>query len=285
VRALLRAGHQVVAVGRSHPHVPDVEFIEADLLNARQTDDAVRQAGASHLMHLAWDISHRDFWTSSLNHGWVTATGRLAHAFLAHGGTRIVGAGSCAEYAPAHLVSLKETDPIAPTTLYGQAKVEACRRVADACRARGASWAWGRIFIPYGPGDAPNRLIPSLFDVFLRRWPPFPVNVDDVRDFIHADDVASGMVALMEGSATGPANVATGIPTSIARVVSEVARACGRHADEILLEPPRGGPARGQGTGLWLVGEPATLHQLGWQPRWTLADAFRQMANEYRASC
>ena len=266
VHALREAGYDVVTVGRSPVTSTSHRHVVADLLNAHETRAVVRDADATHLVHLAWHVVHRDFWTSPLNDAWVDASTTLVRLFLAHRGRHVMAAGSCAEYAPAGSRILDEQAPVGPDTRYGRAKVEAHRRMRTVCDDAGALCTWGRIFVPYGPGDHPQRLVPSLIDVFRGRRPPFLIAPGDVRDFIHVHDIASAVVFLLQHEAAGAVNVATGIPTTIAAVADAVARACGVTPDAV-MPPAQTSPLVEHGrTAHWLVGTPSTLTQLGWTP-------------------
>lgn len=138
------------------------------------------------------------------------------------GGQKVVVAGTCAEYGWSHGVCLEDTTPLEPATLYGTAK-DAARRLAMAvCAQHGVPCAWGRIFLPFGPGEAPQRLIPSLIEVFGGKRAPFGVNADACRDFLHASDVAEAFVALLradKGAGEGAVNIASGEPVRLADLV------------------------------------------------------------------
>jgi nucleoside-diphosphate-sugar epimerase len=71
------------------------------------------------------------------------------------------------------------------------------RLLAALCAAHGASCAWGRVFFPYGRGEAPQRLVPSLTAVFQGRREPFGVNAGNYRDFVHAAYVAGAFLTLL----------------------------------------------------------------------------------------
>jgi len=285
VHALIRAGHDVVTVGRAPAATPGRRHIVADLLDPGQARAAVRQAEATHLVHLAWHVDHHDFWTSPLNDAWADASSELARLFLAAGGRQVVAAGSCAEYAPAGAAVLTEQSAVGPATAYGQAKVEAHRRISEACGSAGAVCTWARIFVPYGPGDHPQRLVPSLIDVFRGRRPAFRVSPADVRDFIHTDDVAGALVCLLQHGVGGAVNVSTGAPTTIAHLVQCVARACGADAGALLPDAGTAEPSGPADSAAWLVGQPSTLTRLGWTPVISLEHGLYSEVQADRGSC
>ena len=274
--ALARHGIETVAVGRRKPEAASA-FIEADLLAAADFAEIVRDAGATHLLHLAWYAEHGKYWTSPLNLRWADATARLAEAFCDGGGKKLVIAGTCAEYDWSHGICLEDTTPLAPATLYGAAK-DAARRLAMAvCGQHGVPCAWGRIFLPFGPGEAPQRLIPALIDVFAGKRAPFGVNAEACRDFLHASDVAEGFVALLHRG-EGAFNISSGEPVRLANLVALLA--------EMLDADPRAVldlPGGRSGEPSLLAGDTAKLKALGWDKRIALRDGLQEMIDEVRS--
>ena len=61
----------------------------------------LREVRPTLLIHAAWFVEHGRFWTAPENQDWLEASDRLARAFVEGGGRRILGVGSCAEYAEA----------------------------------------------------------------------------------------------------------------------------------------------------------------------------------------
>lgn len=269
--ALRRHGIQTVVLGRRSPGGGLAEFIQADLLDAPDFAALVRNANASHLLHLAWYAEHGEFWTSPLNLRWVDATTRLVEAFCEEGGQRVVVAGSCAEYDWSHAYCREDSTPLNPATLYGTSK-NAARQLATAlCAQYRVSCAWGRVFLPYGTGEASRRLIPSLIGAFRGKRPPFGVNASAYRDFLHASDVAEGFIALLRGGESGAYNISSGQPVQLGEVVREVARLLDADPQAVLNltaarpdEPPL------------LVGENLRLGRLGWQPALSLAQGLER---------
>lgn len=258
---LANNGIDPVVVGRTRPLGFTGEFIDADLLQTGNCADIVQRADASHLLHLAWYAEHGAYWSSPLNLRWVDASVRLAEAFCVGGGQKLVAAGTCAEYDWSHGYCREDVTPLAPATLYGTAKDATRRLLAAVCAAHRVSFAWGRVFLPYGEGEDRRRLIPSLTDVFAGKCEPFGVNASACRDFLHAEDVARGFVHLLLAEAAGDYNIAAGQPTRIADVVHRLAAAAHGDACRVLdLATARPGEPE------LLVGDNAKLRALGWQP-------------------
>jgi nucleoside-diphosphate-sugar epimerase len=261
-----------VMLGRQRaPDSAFADFIETDLLVAPDFASLARKSAATHLLHLAWYAEHGKYWASPLNLRWVEATIRLIEAFCQAGGQQVVVAGTCAEYDWSHGYCRESSTPLNPATLYGTAK-DAARRLAMAvCAQHHLPCAWGRIFLPFGTGEAGQRLIPSLIDVFRGKRPPFGVNAAAYRDFLHASDVAEGFVALLRDGANGAYNISSGQPALVASVVQELARLLDADPQAVLdLSSER------LGEPLLLVGESLKLKALGWQATLSLAQGLER---------
>ncbi len=270
--SLKRHGIEAVAIGRQRPReIEPTAFIAADLLAIRDFSDLVATAGATHLLHLAWYAEHGKYWSSPLNLRWVEATTRLVEAFCHAGGRQVVVAGTCAEYDWSYGYCREDSTPLNPSTLYGIAKDAARRLVTAVCARQEVPCAWGRVFQPYGSGEAGQRLIPSLADVFQGRRPPFGVNAMVYRDFLHASDVAEGIVALLRAGAAGQFNISSGQPVQIEWVVRELAMLLAVDPEPVLaLTTERPGEP------VLLAGENLKLKALGWQPEYSLGKGLEQ---------
>lgn len=274
--ALLRHGIDTVAVGRRRPELhPTVDFLATDLLTEPDFAPLLAEARATHLLHLSWYTEHSLYRTSPLNLRWVEATTRLVEAFCVAGGSRVVVAGTCAEYDWSHGWCREDETPLAPTTLYGIAKDATRRLTAAVAAAHGVPLAWGRVFLPHGAGEAETRLIPSLIDVFSGRRAPFEVDTTAFRDFLHADDVAEAFLALTTTEATGAFNISSGQPVMLESVVEVIARLLGGRAGDVLaLSAPRPGEPP------LLAGQNMKLRSLGWRPTLSLTKGLARSIGE-----
>lgn len=271
---LRERGCEIVLLGRSRPAgAEDLPWLAVDLLECRDLAPVLREARASHLLHLAWYAEYGKFWTSPLNLRWVDASLRLLQAFTEQGGRQVCMAGSCAEYdwsgkGPFH----EDSTPLNPASLYGAAK-DATRRLAQAwCREQGATLAWGHVFFPFGPGEASQRMLPSLIEVFRGRAAPFGVNAEARRGMLPVRDAAQAFVHLLAQGCDGRYNICSGQPVQVGEVVRTLARLCGADPSPVLaLATVRpGDPAL-------LVGDNSRLLATGWRPTLSLEQGLAAM--------
>lgn len=225
---LLARGYEVHAVSsRAAPPGPArVHWHVADLLDTNATARLLESVRPTHLLHLAWHTSPGSFWNAPENFRWLESGIALLRHFQHAGGTRVVMAGSCAEYEWNASV-YPETATLNPASPYGACK-HALHLTLDAfCRVHRMSGAWGRIFFVFGPGEAPQRLLASSVAAMLRGEPARCTDGLQVRDFMHVEDVAAAFVALLDGSVEGSVNIASGKGVTVRDVVLAAADCLG----------------------------------------------------------
>lgn len=211
VAGLAGAGAEVVPVSRrTSGH---------DLLDPASVDALVSEAGASHLVHLAWTTTHGAFWSDPTNLDWAGASLRLLRRFHQAGGRRALVVGSCAEYdwsSPGPYAEHRAGPP--PRTLYGAAKLATSLAALAYGRETGLEVAWGRLFHLYGPGESPARLIPQIVSAASAGRSLQLDNPGSTIDLLHVDDAAASLVALLGTGVTGAVNVASGLPVQVGQV-------------------------------------------------------------------
>lgn len=229
IAPLLRGGAVVHAVSRGRRELPGVRTWACDLFDRQRTRDVVAAVRPTHLLHLAWEATPGRFWTSPDNLDWVAASLHLVRAFAEAGGKRVVAAGTCAEYDwTVGDGTFREDHPTNPSTLYGAAK-DATRRVVQAyCEGTGLSWAWGRVFNPYGPGEPAGKLVGSVINALARGEPARCSAGTQVRDYLHVEDVANAFFRLLISDVLGGVNIGSGIGTSVGEVAKKLGELAGR---------------------------------------------------------
>lgn len=200
-----------------------VTWHRADLLDPGQTARLLKTVEPTHLLHLAWYVVPGRLAQATENFLWVQASLELLRRFGEGGGQRVVMAGSAYEYDWRHGYCSEAVTPTVPATYYGACKL-ALARLLEAYAARGGlSHAWARIFFLYGPREHPERLVSSVIRSLLRDEPARCSHGRQIRDYLHVEDVASALVAMLDSGVTGAVNVASGQPVTLREIVSRVA--------------------------------------------------------------
>jgi nucleoside-diphosphate-sugar epimerase len=226
LEALVRHGFRVHAASRTRrgAAADGITWHHLDLHVRGAVERLMRSLRPSHLLHLAWITTPNRYRYAPENLDWLEASLALVRSFGEQGGQRFVGVGSSAEYAVGAGPSAEEATPIRPASLYGQCKA-ACWMAAEAYALRyGFSPAWARVFLPYGPGDEPHRLIPSLLAALTAGTPIDVTDGGQVRDFVHVTDIAELLVRLLARSeAQGAYNIGTGRGIAVRQVIEWMA--------------------------------------------------------------
>lgn len=273
VRQLAPEGTELHTLGRIG--VPGTVFHACDLI-ADDPAPILAEIAPTHLVHLAWNEDRATLWNGAENLAWVAATLRLVLAFRQAGGTRAVIAGSSAEYDWTGNAPLDErTSPLNPATGYGRAKRALFDLVANTPEL-GLSVGWARIFFAFGPHDKPDRLLSQVIDGVAAGRTVACSAGTQVRPFIHVDDVAGALIALLRSPVEGPVNIALAETTSVRDLALRAGAAAG---DPNLIM---------FGTQPLQPGEPPVLttavarltDEVGFVPRFTIEQAVRATVAE-----
>ena len=140
----------------------------------------------------------------------------LVEGLIGRGLQRLVIAGTCYEYGLQN-GPLREDQLTNPHNPYAIAKDCLRRTIASLCDSNDISWRWLRIFYPFGQGQNPNSLLPSLQSAIKDGDISFPLSSGrQLRDFIPVDDVAKQLLFLTSHpSAHGVYNGGSGQAISI----------------------------------------------------------------------
>jgi nucleoside-diphosphate-sugar epimerase len=100
-----------------------------------------------------------------------------------------------------------------------------------------------------------------------------------VRDFMHVEDVAGAIAALLDSSVVGAVNIATGIGVTVGAVVDAIVWATG-HPELVR----RGALPDRPGEPWSLVADVARLRdEVGFHPRWELAEGLADTVRWWEA--
>lgn len=143
-----------------------------------------------------------------------------------------------------------------PDAIYGWVKLTG-ERLADAYRAQGGRVTVVRPFSGYGKDQSADFPFGAFRDRTLAREDPFTIwgDGEQVRDWIHVDDIVGATLAAVEQGVDGPLNLCTGVGTPM-RELAELFTATAGYRPEFELHPdkPAGVAYR--------VGNPTRLHEI-----------------------
>ncbi len=271
---LQKKGYEVYAVSSKKPPLAtgDVNWLQFNLLHPGSIKELMAEISPSHLLHFAWVVTPGKVWGSRDNLDWLKSSIDLVEAFALQGGKRAVLAGTCAEYDWNSTEFSESKTPCRPHTLYGSCKLALHLLMESLAAQMGFSQAWGRIFYLYGPHEYPQRFIPALINGLLQKQQIPCSHCNQVRDFLHVEDVADAFVTLLDSPLQGAVNIGSGIGVSLKQLVQKIT---GRLGGEDLIRfgsisAPQHEPAR-------LIADTTRLvKELGWSPTYSLEKGLHQ---------
>jgi UDP-glucose 4-epimerase len=291
--------YDVVGVVRRPPQVAAepwsrVRWVAADLASASIPTLVEAFRGADAVVHLAWGFqpSHRPGYLEAVG---VGGTRRVLEAVETAGVPHLVHQSSIGAYAPrSDLTPVDESYPATgvPSSPYSRHKAAAEEQL-DAWSLRPGAAVVTR-FRPTligqhaGGGGQARYFLPTVVPpAVLTRLPVLPLASRIALQFVHADDVATAIVAALRRRAAGAFNLAG---DGVLRP-PEIAEALGARLVEVPPAVLRWGCALSWHTGLqpvdpgWVdlalqvpvLDTQAARRELDWTPQHTSAQVLREM--------
>ena len=227
LKILSEKGHKVLALSRSlekQKLLPGVVWFCADLNVPESYRGAVSGFQPEAVLHLAWEGIPDFSLQNSLRN---LESGALFAGFALEQGCRhLVVSGSCWEYGGGR-GALRETMPPIQPGVFGAAKNAQHLVIRSLLEAAGTSMAWARVFFPYGAGQKPASLVPTICRALLAGETPRLRTPEARSDFLFLEDAAAALVLLLESGADGVFNVGSGESTSAGVVADTLLRAAG----------------------------------------------------------
>jgi UDP-glucuronate decarboxylase len=275
-RELLARGHEVHAVVRGSdpsPRLRDatgIRLLRRNVVDEVEIRELVAQVAPETCIHCAWVTTPGGYLMSPDNAVHEAAAEHLGRALIENACDRIVALGTCFEYAPSE-VPHDELSLLGPSTVYARAKLAAYERLAHVCEGTQTSLTWARLFYLFGPYEDPRRLVPSVTLALLEGRVAETTAGEQLRDFLHVDDVATALATIAESGVSGPVNVASGRPVRVRDVVQHIGELTGR-PDLLKL----GALPYAAGDPMVVTADVAKLAAFGFLPRKTLEEGLAE---------
>jgi nucleoside-diphosphate-sugar epimerase len=294
VRRLIADGHQTHLLVRPEFSSWRIDSIrdritvhEVGLSDADRLTSVLKAIAPGWVFHLAahgaypWQTDEAQMRETN-----VRGTRSLLTAALDTGVESFVNTGSSSEYGRQDHAPI-ETESTNPDTPYGRTKAIATAMCVFAARfgdptseephMAATRISTLRLYSAYGPFEDPRRLLPSLIVHGRRGVLPPLVNPQTARDFVYVDDVVDACLLAAQHESGEPGaiyNVGTGVQTTVGEAVDVARRVLG------ISDAPQWGsmPARVWDTDTWVADSRRIRTALGWEPRYTFEEGFRQMA-------
>jgi nucleoside-diphosphate-sugar epimerase len=228
-------------------------------------------------IHLAWYAEPGRYLHAQENSACVGDSLALLSELIQSGCRQVVMAGTCAEY-DTNQGYLREDTPVGPKTLYAAAKLSCYLMSREMAGQSKTGFAWGRIFYPYGPQEDERRVVPAAICSLLRGCPFPATGGEQVRDYIHVEDVALAFCLLAERGAQGVFNIASGTPVTVRQLLEAIGALTGR--GDLLqfgVLPYRDWEPS------FICGDNSRLRTLGWQPSSTLEQGLSETIQWWEA--
>jgi nucleoside-diphosphate-sugar epimerase len=249
-----------------------VRLIESDLGAAEDLAEKIGVLRPIAAFHLAAAVTP-GLSNQSIIDTNVTGTANLLAALQDQPLTRFVLVGSGFEYGSGG--DLHEDAPLRPNNVYGATKAAAHLLAHSLRRSRALPVISVRPFTPYGPWEAPWRLVPFAICNALDGKDIRLTEGRQERDYVYVGDVVDALIRAVAVEARDDLeaiNVCSGVPVTIRQMVLDiVSMTASRSTPQFGALPYREGE-------MWIQsGNPARAREvLAWSATTSLSDGLRK---------
>ena len=255
-------------------------FVKGDICDAGLLDEVV--PGHDAIVNFAAE-SHVDRsidWAAEFVRTNVLGTNALLEAANKHKIPRYLQVSTDETYGSIDVGSFHEEDRLEPSSPYSASKAGGDMLVRSYHKTYGMPVLITRGSNTYGPYQYPEKVIP-LFVTNLLEDQPVPLYGDglNVRDWIHVEDHASGIHAVLEHGEVGQIyNVAGGNELTNVELTK---RLCDMlEKPHSLITPVTDRPGHDRRYSV----DTSRVRALGWKPRWTFDEGLQSTVEWYRAN-
>lgn len=293
VRALLAAGHEVLAAGLAHGGLPEAERLrwrELDVVDAAacravldeaRPDQVFHLAGLAHVAQCEREPEH----ALAVNFGGTRTVLAACAAAAPRAAVLLVSSAEVYGRVPAGQLPVTEDAPLRPSTAYALSK--ACAELAGLRAASaGQRVVIVRPFNHIGPGQS-DDFVASAFARQLARIeaglqePVLKVgNLSAVRDLTDVRDTVAGYMLALERAGDGAVyNVTSGRATSVQQLLEQLVALC-RRPVRVETDPARLRPVD---LPIFHGSSAALQRDTGWSARRELSETLGDLLDYWRA--
>jgi nucleoside-diphosphate-sugar epimerase len=174
------------------------------------------------ILHLAWYAEPGRYQFSTENMKCLIGTLRMAQAAAEVGVKRIVGVGTCFEYAASNQ-PLSADSPLAALSPYAACKLATYFSLSQVLPQYGVEFAWCRLFYLPGNGEDARRLVPAIRKNLSEGRPVDLTAGNQVRDFLDVGKAGRQIADVALSGQTGAVNICSGKPVTVRELAESIA--------------------------------------------------------------
>lgn len=220
---------EVLCIGRTKPDRLDVKFVQTDLQDPRSVRDAADKLDGNFdaLIHLAAYVPRQgaeDLLQESNNVN-VSGLVNLLDEFKGRFNSLVIG--STAEVYDQARISgpIHEDSPVGPGSFYGATKLAGEYIAQTFGKKNNIPTVILRFSVMYGPDDPIARALPNFIKSALRGDDIQISGGQNLRDYIHIDDVVRSISLAVDSKKSGVVNIGTGKGVTIEDAARQVVAA------------------------------------------------------------
>ena len=224
------------------------------------------------LVHLAWTARPGVNFTSPENELLVGQSAALFRGLAERGARHLTGTGTFIEYATSPDPLIEDVSPLKPLVSYSRAKLATLDELRGIAGKAGLAWSWFRVFNAYGEGEDIARMTSALMRLLAAGTPVSVKTPASLRDYIHASDVAEGMLASLDSGLTGVVNIGTGVGVRVLDLARQIAIAAGANPALVTAQDPPH-----EDLMPCAIADSSKLRATGWSPRVSLENGLQRL--------
>ena len=186
---------------------------------------------------------------------------------------------SAAVYGKPNILPMKETSETQCLHPYASSKLAGEHLLHSYVNSYGITGTVARCFTAYGPGQQSNNLVPEVIEQINSGSSELTLgNLEPTRDFVHIEDICSGIKKLLGSGASDFSvyNIGSGIETSVGDIVNMI---IDEFDNDITIKSTSGGRSEDIEINR-MVADITKLKSLGWQPCYTPKEGISQTVTE-----
>lgn len=284
-RLLVREGCDVLALVRPGADLRRIEdvlkrvrLIQGDLRSPWRFADSVQRERPEVAFHLAWYAEPGKYLHGIENLQCLSGSLELLQVLQSASCGRVVIAGTCLEY-DIDWGRLAEAAPTRPRTLYAASKhalftvCEHLRHQSQCCNI-----AWARLFYQYGPWEDSRRFVPHVVNQLLAGRSCELTSGNQVRDYLHVEDVASALLAVCRSDVSGAVNIGSSVPVTVREIATIIGQELSR-MDGLCFGAVPDRPGDPQ---VVVAATDCLRSATGWSPHYSIRDGLLQTVAWWR---